>query len=143
MLVSLLSITFSGLNAFEKELRQEKEQSWGGTLEKRERQLHQEKSQIEDDMVHMAQSMKELANGFTQQFKSDKAMLSTISNQQDTSLTKTLSEVDELQKFRGSIVTGFFGRLFMLIFALGVFCFMLVFIRLFPSQRIRLMPEPF
>jgi hypothetical protein len=46
-------------------LKKETEQSWGGSLEKRERHLKEERGRIEDDMLTMAKSMKEQANGFT------------------------------------------------------------------------------
>lgn len=61
-------------------------------------------------------------------------MLSHISTQQDINLAKTQTEVEKLKTFRASVVTGWFGRLFMLIFVMAVFCFMMIFIRLFPNK---------
>jgi type II secretory pathway component PulF len=61
-------------------------------------------------------------------------LIEKISGQQDRNLERTNAEVEKMTKFRASVVTSFFGRLLMLIFALAVFCFMLVFIRLFPNK---------
>ena len=85
-------------------------------------------------MLLMAQGMKEFANGFQQQFKIDSSIMTQISNQQDLNLAKTQAEVDSLQKFTGTVVTGFFTRVFMLLFALAIFVFMLMFIRFFPNK---------
>lgn len=49
-------------------------------------------------------------------------------------MAKTQTEVEKLKTFRASVVTGWFGRLFMLIFVMAVFCFMMIFIRLFPNK---------
>lgn len=51
--------------------------------------MAQEKALIEDSMLQMAQGMKELASGFTQQLKSDDSLISKISSQQDINLVKT------------------------------------------------------
>ena len=53
--------------------------AFGGSAEKREKHIKQEKEAIEDEMLTMAKGMKELASGFTQQFRTDASMLDHIS----------------------------------------------------------------
>jgi hypothetical protein len=55
----------SGLRTFERDLHKPSATEWGGSVEKHERSLKQQKEHIEDEMLKMAQGMKSLASGFS------------------------------------------------------------------------------
>ena len=46
----------------------------------------------------------------------------------------TEKEVDNINQTVKVVATGFMERVFMVLFALGVFLFMFIFIRMFPSK---------
>jgi uncharacterized membrane protein len=50
-------------------------------------------------------------------------------------INNTNKEVENLQKINSVVMVGFCYKIIMAVTALGVFVFMIVFIRLFPNRR--------
>lgn len=88
-------------------------------------------------MVAMAQGMKEYANNFKSQFQEDAKLIDRISSVQDDNLKRTDTEIDKIAGQRRAVTTGFFTRIIMLFVALGVFAFMVMFIRMWPHKTFR------
>lgn len=94
-------------------------------------------AKIEEDMISMAKNMKEVASNFKQQFTEDAKVMSFIGQSQDSNLQKTDEEVDRIAGTRKTITTGFWQRIIMLLVALAVFAFMVIFIRLWPHKSFK------
>jgi len=62
-------------------------------------------------------------------------VISTISKKQDDNIDKTIEQTNKLSAENRSAVSGFFTRLFRLLFGLVVFGSMIVFIKFFPNKR--------
>ena len=58
----------------------------------------EERQQIENEMIQMAQGMKEYACNFQTQFQHDQKVLHQIAGKQDTNIDKTNSELDKIRK---------------------------------------------
>ena len=69
------------------------------------------------------------------QFKQDSEVMETISTKQDNANDKTVLETNKLVNENKYAVSGFFDKVFRLIFAVAVFGLMVMFIRFFPNKR--------
>ena len=58
--------------------------------------MTKEKSEIESDMLSMAQGMKAFASSFKDQFNRDEKVLQNIAVSQDANMSKTSNERDRL-----------------------------------------------
>ena len=82
----------------------------------------------------MVQGMKHFAQGFQTQFKKDEGVIEGVNTAQTQNIEKTDTEIEKINYQTKHVVTGFMQRIFMLIFAIGAFLFMFIFIRMFPSK---------
>jgi hypothetical protein len=79
--------------------------------------------------------MKEIARSLSSVIQKDKKSIDEISSKQDVNINNTNKEVENLQKINSVVMVGFCYKIIMAVTALGVFVFMIVFIRLFPNRR--------
>ena len=82
----------------------------------------------------MAQTMKEFANNFKIQFKQDQAVLSKMEKVQETNLSATKKQNQNLDALNKSALTSFWWKLVILLVGVIVFVFSLFFIWLTPSK---------
>ena len=61
--------------------------------------------------------------------------MDTISKKQDDNIDKTVEETNKLKSENKTSISGFFDRLFRMIFGLAVFGSMIIFIKFFPNKR--------
>lgn len=104
-------------------------------FDEQKKEVLQEKVQIENEMISMAQGMKEFANNFKTQFQRDQSVIEQIGQKQDVNLVKTKQELDKINKTDAGLVPDLCKKIFMLCIALATFVFMIMFIRLFPHKR--------
>jgi len=78
--------------------------------------------------------MRAFANSFKDQFVKDDEVMQSISKSQEINMIKTTEERDKLAEVNKSTVSSFFKRLFMLLIATVTFCFMFMFIWMFPNK---------
>jgi hypothetical protein len=58
----------------------------------------EEREAIENEMLDMAQGMKEYANNFKTQFRKDEKLIDTIAQKQDKGIQQTNKELEKITK---------------------------------------------
>ena len=102
--------------------------------EEEEANLVKEKGQIENEMLSMAQGMKQFATAFKVQFAQDEKVLNSIGQHQEINMKKTTEERDNLASIQKASVSSFCQRVFMLVIATATLLFMFFFVWLFPNK---------
>ncbi|CDW76887.1 UNKNOWN [Stylonychia lemnae] len=124
-------------NQIVSEKEQEKKKNtnnYGKQMEMEQEDYVQEKQEIENDMLRMAQGMKQFANSFKSQFQKDEVVLKKIADSQEQNLDKTEKERDEIAKLQAKVFSSFWQRILMLIIATLTFMGTGFFIWLFPNK---------